>query len=178
MSIESFKEKIEEKEEKKEEPIADIELSPDNLEEWEKLGLDGEVGDLVLSFDELVPQGEKFALHTANFESTSRFMEKTESEFDQFEAKNEKQKIKEVEDFVRKAILNFAFKELEIDAKTAKPIKEETIEEKVYPVKSGEAGAAEQQFNGARKITYKYFATNQPDTFLVFDGIDWYLQKR
>jgi hypothetical protein len=155
MSIESPK--IEKKK-----PIADIEVSPDALEEWERLGLCGEVGDVVFGFEELVAPGEKFTFRAANFESTSRFMEKTEHTFTEFSAKNKDKKIKEVENSVRRAILNFAFKELEFDIKNPEIIRTEEIEEEI----DGEK----------KKLTVKYFKTNQPNMFLVFDGIDWWLE--
>jgi hypothetical protein len=143
----------------KKEPIADIEVSPDALEEWEKLGLGGEVRDVVFGFEELVAPGEKFAFHTANFESTSRFMEKTEYTFSEFSAKNRDKKIREVDDSVRKVILNFAFKELGFDVLNPQLVKEEKISV------------------NKREAIIRYFATNQPDKFLVFNGEYWYLEE-
>jgi hypothetical protein len=144
----------------KKKPIVDIEVNSDVMEEWANLGLGSEiVGDLACGFNDLVPSGEKFVFHTANFESTSWFMEKTEHTFAEFSAKNRDKKIKEVNDSVRKVILNFAFQELGFDPKNPQLVKEEKAKE------------------NKKEITIRYFATNQPNMFLVFDGRDWWLES-
>lgn len=159
----SFEEpKFEEKPEIKKEPIVDIEVNKVTLEYWEKHGLKDEVGDMVFGFEDLVPPGERFSIHTDNFESTGKFIEKAEKSFKKLmapkEANNLEEKIREVEDNARKVLLNFVFEELEFDPKDPEVIREEKTKE------------------GDRELTIRYFKTNQENLILAYDGIDWWIE--
>ena len=150
-----------EKKEKK--PVIDIEKEKAVLEQWEKLGLKGEIEDFVFGFNELFLPGEKAVIHSANFESTDKFVKKAEKSFKKFKANNLGAKVKEIENNVRKSMLAFTVNELGIDLENPEiATTEETIEEI-----EGEK----------RKLIIKYFKTNQENLFLATDSIDWWLES-
>jgi len=159
MSIE--KPKIEKKE--KIEPVIDFETEKSVLEEWEKLGLKGEVEDFVFGFNELFPPGQRCALYWENFESTEKFVKAIEKDFKKFKANNLEAKVKEAENNVRKSILTFAINELGIDPYNPEIAKTEEIIEEIE--------------GGEKKLIVKYFKTNQPNLFLIDDTIDWSLES-
>jgi len=150
--------KIENNNEKQ--PIVDIELNQATLDEWERLGLRDKVKEAIL----LAASGGRITLNTARFMPTRNFMIDAKNEFVHHfnNAKNKDKKIEETDNFTKKAILNFAFRELGFDVKNPEIARTEEAEEEI---------------NGEKKeLTLKYFKTNQPDMFLVFDGIDWWLE--
>lgn len=142
-----------------EEPIVDIEVNKATLELWEKRGLKDDILALVNDFETLVPEGEKFLFHPANFEYIGEFVDRAKYSFRKIGGKNLEEKIKEVENETSKAILNFAFNELKFDPKNPELIKQETI-------------------NGGDEITLKYFKTNHPNLVLIYDSIDWWLGRK
>jgi len=158
MSIESLESTTEDNNKDKE-PIVDIELNKATLDEWERRGLDKEIEKALSDYKFTAPPGEKLGFLAKNFPATAEFIWKAERSFAHFHAKNEKAKLKEVEKLTERAILNFAFEKLGFDVRNPIKIKEEKIEA------------------NDKEITLQYFATNQPDTLLVFDGEYWYLKE-
>lgn len=146
-------------EKEKKEPIVDIEINKATLKHWEKQGLKDDILTLINDFEKLVPEGEKFVFHPANFEYIREFLDRVKHSFREIGGKNVEEKIKEVENETKKAILNFAFNELKFDPQNPELIKQETI-------------------NGGDEITLKYFKTNHPNFLLIYDGIDWWLGKK
>lgn len=158
MTIESFESKTEDNNKDKQ-PIVDIELNKATLDEWERRGLDKEIEKMLSDYKFTSPPGEKLGFLAENFPTATEFVRKAEISFAHFHAKNERAKLKEVESLTEKAILNFAFEKLGFDVRNPIKIKEEKIEA------------------NDKEITLRYFATNQPDTLLVFDGEYWYLKE-
>lgn len=154
MSIEKPKLEKEEKE-----PIIDIELNEATLEIWEKHKLNEAVHDLIFGFEDLVEPEEKFVLCSAKFEVTGAFVNAAEKSFSKFKGKNLEEKIKEVENEARKAILNFTFKELEFDPKNPEIVKQEKIKQ------------------NDKELIVQHFKTNQPKIILGSDSIDWWLER-
>lgn len=142
------------------EPIVDIGVNEATLEQWEKKGLKKDVSALIKDFERLIPLGNKFRLCPANFATSNTFINHTRWSLEELEGKNLDEKIKEVEDDVRKAILNFTFEELEVNPENPVLLKEEEKEE-----------------NG-EKVKIKYFATAYPNLVLVHNGIDWWLERK
>ena len=155
-------EKIESKFKKEDgDPIVDIEVDKATLETWEKHGLKNAIHGLVNNdFERLVQLGERYVLCSENFACTNEFINEAEAEFLRFKAENLDEKIKEVEDTTKKSILNFAFKELEFDPNNPEIIKQEKIKQ------------------NNKELTIQYFKTNQENLILVFDGIDWWLERK
>lgn len=158
MSIESPK--FEKKEKKQ---IIDIETQKAVLEEWEKRGLKSEVEDLLFGFEDLVPPGERFPIHTASFESADKFIQDAEHCFKKLGGKNLEAKTKEVENNVRKSILSFTVEELGINPKNPEIAKTKEVTEEID--------------GKEKKLIIKYFKTNQENFFLATDNIDWWLEK-
>jgi len=140
-----------EKPKKEKEPIVDVEVDKEELEKYEEFK---ETLEIVIDSlpEELESPGEtfdKFALHPAAFEEMSDYLEIEDEE-----------RQKEEENLRKKIVLNLAFKELEFDPKSPKLIKERKIKEK------------------EEELTLGYFECNRPDLFLVFNGFDWWLEKK
>lgn len=149
-----------EKIKKDKEPIVDIEINKATLESWEKQGLKNDISTLVDGdFERFVAPGGKFNLSPDNFACTDAFIKQTEHSFAKFKAENLDEKVKQVENDTRKAILNFTFKELEVDPNNPEIIKQETIKQ-----------------NG-KELIIKHFKTNQPRIALASDNIDWWLER-
>lgn len=143
------------------EPIVDIEINKATLETWEKHGLNNSIHGLIDGdFERLTPLGERFVLCPDNFKSTGAFIDATEKSFSEFEGKNLEEKMKEVENEVRKVILNFTFKELEFDPKNPEIVKQEKIKQ------------------NDKELTIQYFKTNQENLLLATDSIDWWLERK
>ena len=142
------------------EPIIDIELNEGTLETWEKYELNEAVDDLIFGFEDLVEPDDRFILHPANFEITDKFVKGAEKSLEKLGGRNFEEKMKEVENEARKAILNFTFKELEIDPKNPVLLKEEEREE-----------------NG-KKLKIKHYANAYPGLVLATDNIDWWLERK
>jgi hypothetical protein len=144
-------------------PIADIELDEKTLEFWEEIGLKDDISDLIFGFKELVPVGERFVLHGASFESTGLSdaykLERLWEIFNIPPSKELEEAIEGLENEVRKSILAFTFKELEIDPENPEIVKEKTIKEE------------------DKELLVRYFKTNQPHTLLGYDTIDWWLER-
>ena len=152
--MKKFMEKFE-KFNKEKEPIVDVEVDEKELEKYEEFK---ETLEIVIDSlpEELDPPGEtfdKFSLHPASFEEMSNYLEIEDEE-----------KQKQEEEKRKKIVLNLSFKELGFDPKNPELVKEEKIEIKIEDRKE--------------VLTLKYFKTNRPDLVLVFNGFDWWLEKK
>jgi hypothetical protein len=155
MTIESPKFKKEGKE-----PIVDIELNEATLETWERQGLRGDIIFSLENFKALTQPNGPLSLHPLNFETAEDFIKSAGNMFVRFKAKNFREKMKEVENEAKKAVLNFAFKELEFDPKNPEIIREQRIKQ------------------NDRELIIQYFKINQPNLVLGFDTIDWWIERR
>jgi len=140
-----------EKPKREKEPIVDVEVDEAELEKYEEFK---ETLEIVIDSlpEELESPGEtydKFALHPAAFEETSDYLEIEDEE-----------KQKQEEEQRKKIVLNLAFKELEFDPKNPELVKEKQVKWE------------------EEELTLKYFKCNRPDLFLVFNGFDWWLEKK
>lgn len=141
-------------------PIIDIEVNKATLESWEKQGLNNNISTLVDGdFERFVLPGERFVLSPDNFSCTDDFIKHAEHGFSKFKAENLDEKMEEVKNQTRKAILNFTFKELGVDSNNPEIIKQETIKQ------------------DGKELTIKHFKTNQPRIALASDNIDWWLER-
>jgi len=89
------------------EPIVDIEIDKEKLEEWKELEEASSV--LVEGFEGLVEPGSRFSLHPKNFDIISDYDSEDREE----------------EDLRTKIILNYTFKELDFDPKDCEVIRED-----------------------------------------------------
>lgn len=143
----------------KNKPIAEIETDENILKAWEGVGLREEIKKEIIGLDNdtVVLYPETFKLTNSKERFNKLAFCKSPRKSEATDKLNER--IAELESKDLKSVLAIAFQELGFDVYNPQLVKEEKISV------------------NKKEVIVRYFATNKPDKFLVFDGEYWYLEK-